>query len=44
MEPHLAVVFHDDSVKSDADIKFENYVEYGRRFEAMLNGFKAELL
>ncbi len=31
IEPHLAVVFHDASVTSDADVRFQNYVEYGRR-------------
>ena len=33
MEPHLATVYHDDSVTSPAEIKYANYVEYGRRFE-----------
>jgi len=32
MEPHLAVVFHDDSVKAEEVIKYANYVEYGKRF------------
>ena len=32
MEPHLAVVFHDSSVQSSEEIKYANYVEYGRRF------------
>jgi sugar phosphate isomerase/epimerase len=32
MEPHLAVVFHDESVTSEDDVKYANYVEYGRRF------------
>jgi len=36
MEPHLAVVFHDESVTSDADVMYANYVEYGRRFEALI--------
>ena len=36
MEPHMAVVAHDSSVKSEADIRFANYVEYGRRFEKLL--------
>ncbi|MBD3306321.1 TIM barrel protein [candidate division KSB3 bacterium] len=36
MEPHMAVVFHDQSVQSDADVRFENYVEYGRRFMTLL--------
>ncbi len=36
MEPHLATVYHDDSVTSPAEIKYANYVEYGRRFEQIL--------
>ncbi|MDT8390057.1 MAG: sugar phosphate isomerase/epimerase [Lentisphaeria bacterium] len=32
MEPHLAAVFHDDSIQSTDDIKYANYVEYGKRF------------
>ena len=36
MEPHLAVVFHDASVTSPDDVRFANYVEYGRRFMKLL--------
>ncbi|MFA5293601.1 MAG: sugar phosphate isomerase/epimerase family protein [Phycisphaerae bacterium] len=36
MEPHLAVVFHDKNVQSEESVKYANYVEYGRRFMAML--------
>jgi len=32
IEPHMAIVFHDKSVKSEADIRYNNYVEYGKRF------------
>jgi sugar phosphate isomerase/epimerase len=32
MEPHMAVVFHDDKVQSESEIRFNNYVEYGKRF------------
>jgi sugar phosphate isomerase/epimerase len=32
IEPHLAVVFHDDSVQSADDVRYDNYVEYGKRF------------
>ena len=31
IEPHLAVVFHDESVQSSDEVRFNNYVEYGRR-------------
>ncbi len=36
MEPHLAVVYHDDSITAKDEIKFANYVEYGRRFMQLL--------
>ena len=36
MEPHMVVVFHDDSVKSDDEARYLNYVEYGRRFMKIL--------
>jgi sugar phosphate isomerase/epimerase len=32
MEPHLSVVFHDASVQTSADIMYNNYLEYGKRF------------
>ncbi|GAP06760.1 sugar phosphate isomerase [Anaerolinea thermolimosa] len=31
IEPHLAVVYHDDSTKSSEEIRYANYIEYGRR-------------
>lgn len=36
MEPHLAVVFHDESKETAADICYSNYVSYGKRFEKLL--------
>jgi len=36
MEPHLAVVFHDASVQNSDEIRYANYVAYGRRFMALL--------
>jgi sugar phosphate isomerase/epimerase len=36
IEPHMAVVFHDASVRSAGNVRFENYVEYGRRFMKIL--------
>ena len=37
MEPHLAVVFHDKEGKAaEADVRYANYVSYGRRFEQLL--------
>ena len=36
IEPHLAVVFHDKSIQSKDDIRFANFVEYGKRMEKLL--------
>jgi sugar phosphate isomerase/epimerase len=36
MEPHIAAVFHDTSVQSPEQVKFDTYVEYGRRFMKLL--------
>jgi sugar phosphate isomerase/epimerase len=43
IEPHMAVVFHDASVKSEENEMLDTYVEYGRRFMHMIEGVKAEL-
>ena len=36
IEPHMAVVFHDASVSSSGNARRDNYIEYGRRFERLL--------
>ena len=36
MEPHLAVIHHDTSVKSDEQVMYDSYVEYGRRFMKLI--------
>jgi sugar phosphate isomerase/epimerase len=36
IEPHMAVVFHDAKVSSSEQARIDNYVEYGRRVERML--------
>ena len=36
IEPHIAAVFHDDSVQSEAEVKFNTYVEYGQRMEKII--------
>ena len=43
IEPHLAVVFHDESVQSGPRIRFDNYVEYGRRMEKMIADIRGKL-
>jgi len=35
------VVHHDASVQSPAEIRYRNYVTYGRRFEALLASCRA---
>jgi len=36
MEPHMQIVFHDESTEDKGDARRANYVEYGRRFEGIL--------
>jgi len=36
IEPHLAVVFHDDSVGSSDEARYSSYVEYGRRLMTLI--------
>ncbi|MBT3278770.1 MAG: sugar phosphate isomerase/epimerase [Phycisphaerales bacterium] len=36
IEPHMAVVFHDAAQSSDEQVRFNNYVEYGRRLESLV--------
>jgi sugar phosphate isomerase/epimerase len=42
IEPHLAVVFHDASVKSDAEAQYSSFVEYGRRLEKLIQELRGE--
>jgi len=42
MEPHLAVVFHEEGSESKDELRFNNYVEYGRRFEALVADIRGE--
>lgn len=43
IEPHLAVVHHDPTISAEDDIKYANYVEYGRRMERMISEVRGEL-
>lgn len=43
IEPHMAVVFHDQSVKSEADIRYNNYIEYGKRFMKIVDEIKKNI-
>jgi sugar phosphate isomerase/epimerase len=43
IEPHVAVVFHDATVKADDKHVYDSYVKYGRQLETMIAGIQAEL-
>jgi sugar phosphate isomerase/epimerase len=43
IEPHLAVVRHDQSVVSPEEQRYNSYVEYGRRMERMVAEVREEL-
>ena len=40
IEPHMSVVFHDKSHDSQDDIKYNNYIEYAKRFMALVDKIK----
>ncbi len=42
IEPHMKVVFHDSSHPSEAQSRFDNYLEYGKRMEKMLAEIRNE--
>jgi sugar phosphate isomerase/epimerase len=43
IEPHMAVVFHDASIKSTPELQYENYLEYGRRVTKLVQEIRSEL-
>ena len=43
IEPHMAVVFHDENVKSTPETQYNVYLEYGRRMAKLVDEVKAEL-
>ncbi|MCF6175328.1 MAG: sugar phosphate isomerase/epimerase [Victivallaceae bacterium] len=36
IEPHMGSVFHDNAIQSADELKYANYVEYGRRFMKLI--------
>lgn len=40
IEPHLAVVYHDETITSPDEIRYANFVEYGRRTMSLVSGLK----
>jgi len=43
IEPHVAVVFHDASVRAPAEQQFDSYINYGRALEKLVDEVQAEL-
>ncbi len=43
IEPHVAVVFHDATVKASEEDMFNTFVEYGRRLMALVDEINVEL-
>lgn len=43
IEPHMAVVYHDPSIKSEAEARYKNYIEYGKRIEKLVSEIKESL-
>jgi sugar phosphate isomerase/epimerase len=43
MEPHMKAIAHDASVQSEADVRYKNYVEYGRRFMKIIDETRKKL-
>ncbi|MEM1212202.1 MAG: TIM barrel protein [Planctomycetota bacterium] len=41
IEPHLSVVFHDDSAQASDEARFASFVEYGKRLEAIVRDVQA---
>lgn len=37
IEPHMVVVYHDNSVQAPEELRMANYVEYGKRLETILS-------
>jgi len=43
IEPHIGGVFHDPSVKSSEQHKYDSYVEYGKRIEKIVADIKSSI-
>jgi len=43
IEPHMALVYHQDDSISSEQIKYQNYVEYGKRFMQIVEGVELRL-
>ncbi len=43
MEPHMAVVYHDQDVRSPEQARIDTYVEYGRRMMRIIDQIRGDL-
>lgn len=43
IEPHMGAVYHNDQNNSEAEAKYNTYLEYGRRFMKLVAEIKAEI-
>jgi sugar phosphate isomerase/epimerase len=43
IEPHLAIVFHEDKGETSDIVRYQNYVEYGRRMEHLIASVRKEI-
>jgi sugar phosphate isomerase/epimerase len=43
IEPHLAVVFHDATVKSSAEAMYQSYIEYGQRLMRLIEEIRPKI-
>jgi len=42
IEPHVGKVFHEDFSSADGSYEYDIYLEYGKRFETLVNAIKKE--
>ena len=43
IEPHMAAVFHDTSVKNNPEYRFNNFVEYGKKTEELFRSIGCDV-
>jgi sugar phosphate isomerase/epimerase len=43
IEPHMGAVYHNDQADSEAEAKYNTYLEYGKRFMNLMEDLKAEI-
>jgi len=43
IEPHMAVVYHSDSARSEEELRYNNYIEYGKRFMKLVEEIQTKI-